>query len=138
MGFIGRAFIIESEQMVPNFKVALSVESGDQKYSCSLDVFLGDVKVWTSGHFSRFYTTEKCVLELTQSGDLQLKGQEDRLGWKAGTSGQGVEVNLNDPRGNVVDFLLLVYIKMDIGFHFFFLSMFRFLMENQNKETCLV
>lgn len=104
MGFIGRAFIIESEQMVPNFKVALSVESGEQKYSCSLDVFLGDVKVWTSGHFSRFYTTEKCVLELTQSGDLQLKGQEDRLGWKAGTSGQGVEVNLNDPCGNVVDF----------------------------------
>ncbi|KAG5552846.1 hypothetical protein RHGRI_010826 [Rhododendron griersonianum] len=102
MGFIGRAFIIESEQMVPNFKVALSVESGEQKYSCSLDVFLGDVKVWTSGHFSRFYTTEKCVLELTQSGDLQLKGQEDRLGWKAGTSGQGVE-RLNLLRtGNLV------------------------------------
>lgn len=106
MGFIGRAFIIESEQMVPNFKVALSVESGEQKYSCSLDVFLGDVKVWTSGHFSRFYTTEKCVLELNQSGDLQLKGQEDRLGWKAGTSGQGVEVNLNDPCGNVVLFTI--------------------------------
>ncbi|XP_059668116.1 G-type lectin S-receptor-like serine/threonine-protein kinase SD2-5 [Cornus florida] len=89
--FIGRAFLMETNQMVPSFKAALSVEALNQKYSCSLDVFLGDVKVWSSGHFSRFYTSEKCVLELTQDGDLQLKGQKERLGWRTGTSGQGVE-----------------------------------------------
>ncbi|KAL6998498.1 hypothetical protein U1Q18_008627 [Sarracenia purpurea var. burkii] len=92
MGFIGRAYLIETNQTAPNFKVGLSIESSDQnKYSCSLDVFLGDVRVWSSAHFSRFYTMEKCMFELTQNGDLQLNGKKERTGWRTGTSGQGVQ-----------------------------------------------
>ncbi|KAI4353513.1 hypothetical protein L6164_002457 [Bauhinia variegata] len=91
MGFTGRGFLIETNQTTPNFRVALSVEAIDGKYSCSLQVFLGDVKVWDSGHYSRFYTTVKCVLKLTVDGDLRLEGQKGRVGWKTGTSGQGVE-----------------------------------------------
>ncbi|KZV40877.1 hypothetical protein F511_22816 [Dorcoceras hygrometricum] len=90
-GFTGRAFLIEAEQMPPMFRAAINVEAVDQKYSCSLDVFLADVRVWSSGHLSRFYATEKCVLELTKDGDLRLKGQKERVGWRSGTSGQGVE-----------------------------------------------
>lgn len=92
MGFIGRAFLMETNQMEPNFKAALSVEPIDGKYSCSLEVFLGDVKVWNSGHYSPFFTSERCVLELTKQGDLQLKGAKEMVGWRTGTSGQGVEV----------------------------------------------
>ncbi|XP_009779643.1 G-type lectin S-receptor-like serine/threonine-protein kinase SD2-5 [Nicotiana tabacum] len=91
-GFIGRAFLMETDnQMTPNFRAAISVEAINEKYTCSLDVFLGDVKVWSSGHLSQFYTIDKCALQLTQYGDLQLKGQDDKVGWKAGTSGQGVK-----------------------------------------------
>ncbi|XP_052175854.1 G-type lectin S-receptor-like serine/threonine-protein kinase At5g35370 isoform X2 [Diospyros lotus] len=93
VGFGGRAFIMETNQnqMVPNFRVALSVESVEQRYTCSLDVFLGDVRVWSSGHFSPFFTAEICELELTQNGDLQLKGQKELVGWRSGTVGQGVQ-----------------------------------------------
>lgn len=84
---------METDQTEPSFRTAVSVEALDNKYSCSLDVFLGNVKVWSSGHFSRFYTTDKCLLELTEHGDLQLKGQKETIGWRSGTSGQGVEVN---------------------------------------------
>lgn len=91
-GFTGKAFLLGTNQSAPNFRLALSVEAINQKYSCSLQVFLGDVKVWNSGHYSRFYTTEKCVLELTQDGDLRLTGPKERVGWRTGTSGQGVEV----------------------------------------------
>ncbi|XP_062094804.1 G-type lectin S-receptor-like serine/threonine-protein kinase SD2-5 [Humulus lupulus] len=87
----GRAFLVETNEMEPNFKVALSVEAIGEKFSCSLEVFLGDVKVWNSGHYTRFYLVDKCVLELTQDGDLRLKGPKDRVGWRAGTAGQGVE-----------------------------------------------
>ncbi|KAK7340021.1 hypothetical protein VNO77_20713 [Canavalia gladiata] len=89
--FKGRAFLVETNQTAPNFRVALSIEAINGKYSCSLEVFLGDVKVWDSGHYSRFYTTEKCLLELTMDGDLRLKGPRERVGWKTGTSGQGVK-----------------------------------------------
>ncbi|KAL0450938.1 UNVERIFIED_CONTAM: hypothetical protein Slati_1650200 [Sesamum latifolium] len=82
---------METEQTVPHFRAAISVEAVDEKYSCSLDVFLGGVRVWSSGHLSRFYTTEKCVLELTDSGDLRLKGEKEFVGWRSGTSGQGVK-----------------------------------------------
>lgn len=94
VGFVGRAFLIQTDQVEPKFKAALSVEPINGRYSCSLEVFLGDVKVWNSGHYSHFYTSDKCLLELTKDGDLQLKGPEDRIGWKTGTSGQGVEVTL--------------------------------------------
>ncbi|XP_021291391.1 G-type lectin S-receptor-like serine/threonine-protein kinase SD2-5 isoform X2 [Herrania umbratica] len=63
-GFIGRAFLMDANQLEPNFKVALSAEAIKGKYSCSLEVFLGDVK---------------------------LKGPKERVGWRTGTSGQGVE-----------------------------------------------
>ncbi|CAK7343642.1 unnamed protein product [Dovyalis caffra] len=91
VGLLGRAFLMETNQMVPNFRVALSVEPVKGNYSCSLEVFLGDVKVWNSGHYSHFYTSDKCLLELTKDGDLQLKGPKDQIGWRTGTSGQGVE-----------------------------------------------
>ncbi|KAF3447994.1 hypothetical protein FNV43_RR08702 [Rhamnella rubrinervis] len=91
VGFIGRAFVMETNQMEPNFRVALSVEAVNGKYSCSLEVFLGDVKVWNSGHYSRFYVSDKCVLELSEDGDLRLTGLRNRVGWRTGTSGQGVE-----------------------------------------------
>lgn len=93
-GFVGRAYLMEADGAVlPNFKVALSVEasSGGRNYSCSLEVFLGDVKVWNSGHSSRFYLADRCALELTTDGDLQLKGPDERVGWRSGTSGQAVE-----------------------------------------------
>lgn len=95
-GFVGRAFLMENGQIAPNFKVALSIEAINEKYSCSLQVFLGDVKVWNSGHYSHFYTSEKCVLELNEDGDLRLKGgptpTDHKVGWRTGTYGQGVQV----------------------------------------------
>ncbi|KAL7095164.1 hypothetical protein ACP275_10G007200 [Erythranthe tilingii] len=106
-GFVGRAFLSEVQQAAPpHFRAAITVEAAVEEennyYSCSLDILLGDVRVWTSGHLSRFYTTGKCVLELTQYGDLRLKGQNERVGWRSGTSGQGVE-RLNLLRtGNLV------------------------------------
>ncbi|BBH02568.1 D-mannose binding lectin protein with Apple-like carbohydrate-binding domain [Prunus dulcis] len=36
-------------------------------------------------------TSNICVLQLTQDGDLRLKGPKDRVGWRTGTSGQGVK-----------------------------------------------
>ncbi|XP_022933279.1 EP1-like glycoprotein 4 [Cucurbita moschata] len=91
-GFIGRAFLIETEHLPPpNFRAALTVEATQGNFSCSLQVFLGEVKVWSSGHFSRFFTAEKCVLELTDDGDLRLKGPTGHVGWRTGTAGQGVE-----------------------------------------------
>ncbi|KAE9622286.1 hypothetical protein Lal_00037002 [Lupinus albus] len=89
--FKGRGFLMETNQTAPSFRVALSIEPMNGKYSCSLEVFLGDVKVWDSGHYSRFYTTEKCLLEFTKDGDLLLKGPKEQVGWKTGTYGQGVE-----------------------------------------------
>lgn len=85
---------METNEITPTFKTALSVEAVNGKYSCSLEVFLGDVKVWNSGHYSKFYTSNICVLQLTQDGDLRLKGPKDRVGWRTGTSGQGVQVKL--------------------------------------------
>ncbi|TYI91629.1 hypothetical protein E1A91_D02G006500v1 [Gossypium mustelinum] len=68
-GFIGRAFLMDygddTKQIEPSFRVALSTEANKGKYSCSLEVFLGDVK---------------------------LKGPKNRIGWRTGTSGQGVEI----------------------------------------------
>ncbi|XP_047333824.1 EP1-like glycoprotein 3 [Impatiens glandulifera] len=99
--FTGRAFIMEAGgdgQQTPDFRVALSVveEDLDNKkkkllFSCSLDVFLGEVRVWSSAHFFRFYALRECVLELTNEGDLLLKEQNQTVGWKTGTSGQGVQ-----------------------------------------------
>ena len=85
---------MDANQVEPNFRVALSAEAIKGKYSCSLEVFLGDVKVWNSGHYSQFYTSDVCVLKLTEDGDLQLKGPKERVGWRTGTSGQGVEVKV--------------------------------------------
>ncbi|PNX86468.1 PAN domain-containing protein [Trifolium pratense] len=93
-GFIGGGYLLETKT-VPNFRVALSIEGVNGKFSCSLLVFLGDVKVWDSGHYSRFYVTGKCLLEFTMDGDLRLKGPNETLGWKTGTSGQGVKVRIS-------------------------------------------
>ncbi|KAJ4979581.1 hypothetical protein NE237_010361 [Protea cynaroides] len=92
-GFKGKAFILETGNIEPDFRVALSVEAMDnlKKYSCSLQLFLGDTKVWSSGHMSPFYPSQKCVLELTEGGELLLMGARRRVGWRTMTSGQGVE-----------------------------------------------
>jgi len=90
-GYIGGGFLLETKT-VPNFRVALSFEGVNGKFSCSLLVFLGDVKVWDSGHYSKFYVTGKCSLEFSLDGDLRLKGPNEIVGWKTGTSGQGVKV----------------------------------------------
>lgn len=100
--FVGRAFLMNSYQRVPSFRAALSVEAIDAKYACSLDVFLGDERVWSSGHFDPFYTTEKCVLEFSREGELQLEDPSDRVGWRTGTSRQGVERLQLMKTGNLV------------------------------------
>ncbi|XP_031378534.1 PAN domain-containing protein At5g03700 isoform X2 [Punica granatum] len=93
-GFTGRAYLLESDKTEPSFRAALSVEAFEpaRKYSCSVEVFAGDVKVWNSGHYSRFHVSDVCVLELTADGDLQLKGPNDKIGWRTGTSRQSVEI----------------------------------------------
>ncbi|XP_045796254.1 PAN domain-containing protein At5g03700-like [Trifolium pratense] len=100
-GFIGGGYLLETKT-VPNFRVALSIEGVNGKFSCSLLVFLGDVKVWDSGHYSRFYVTGKCLLEFTMDGDLRLKGPNETLGWKTGTSGQAVKRLQIQNTGNLV------------------------------------
>ncbi|CAN1134227.1 EP1-like glycoprotein 2 [Linum perenne] len=102
-GFIGRALMMETEQPEPTFKVAISVESVDPgRFSCSLEVFLGDFKVWNSGHYSPFFTMDECVVELDEDGELQLRGNDNRLGWRSGTSAQGVERLVIMKNGNLV------------------------------------
>lgn len=96
-GFIGRAYLMETDQnqdrtAAPCFRVSLSVKSGDGIYFCSLELFLGDVKVWNSGHYSRFVVSEECVLELTVDGDLHLKDHNNQIGWRTGTAAQSVQV----------------------------------------------
>ncbi|KNA22045.1 hypothetical protein SOVF_037670 [Spinacia oleracea] len=85
-----------------NFRTAMSVEAIDGRYACSLQVFLGNVKVWSSGHVSNFFTSDTCVLEFTKMGDLRLKGLNQEIGWRTGTSGQGVEKLQLLDSGNLV------------------------------------
>lgn len=97
-GFMGKAYIMETESSStrePGFKAALTMESSnkdDGRYLCSLQIFLGDVRVWSSGHYSKMYVSSKCIIELTKDGDLRLKSSNKHVGWRSGTSGQGVEV----------------------------------------------
>ncbi|XP_074268633.1 G-type lectin S-receptor-like serine/threonine-protein kinase SD2-5 [Silene latifolia] len=91
-GFNGKAYLMETDQMPLNFRTALSVDAVDGIYCCSLQVFLGNVKVWTSGHHSMFCTTsQSCVLEFTEIGDLRLKAFNGQIGWRTATFGQGVQ-----------------------------------------------
>ncbi|XP_010529914.1 PREDICTED: G-type lectin S-receptor-like serine/threonine-protein kinase SD2-5 [Tarenaya hassleriana] len=101
-GFVGKAYIIQTEQTEPSFKAALAIEANEGRYSCSIEVFLGDVKVWSSGHYSKLYVFDKCVLELTKDGDLRLKGRKKHVGWRTGTAGQGVEKLQLLSTGNLV------------------------------------
>ncbi|KAL8262291.1 hypothetical protein R6Q59_026340 [Mikania micrantha] len=102
IGFVTRAFVLETSQPVPNFRAGLTVEAVKEKYVCSFDVFLGDVKVWSSSHFSPFFTSEKCVIDLTMDGDLRLTGQNDQLGWRTATFGQGIKRLQLSNTGNLV------------------------------------
>lgn len=115
VGFIGRAYVLQGDQNEnePSFRAALTVEAIGQKYSCSLEVLLGDVRVWNSGHYSKFYTSDICVLELTSNGDLQLTGPKDRVGWRTGTSGQGVEV-IKKKKKNIIHFKFIIIIVINI------------------------
>ncbi|KFK34414.1 hypothetical protein AALP_AA5G141500 [Arabis alpina] len=89
----------------PGFKAALTMEANDDndgRYLCYLQVFLGDVKVWSSGHYSKMYVSNKCIIELTKDGDLRLKSSNKHVGWRSGTSGQGVERFEIQSTGNLV------------------------------------
>ncbi|AEE78829.1 putative protein [Arabidopsis thaliana] len=107
-GFMGKAYIIETESSStrePGFKAALTMESSDKddgRYLCSLQIFLGDVRVWSSGHYSKMYVSSKCIIELTKDGDLRLKSSYKHVGWRSGTSGQGVERLEIQSTGNLV------------------------------------
>ncbi|KAK9289490.1 hypothetical protein L1049_007645 [Liquidambar formosana] len=67
VGFVGRAFLMETDQMVPTFKAALSVEAAaiDEKYSCSIEVFIGD------------------RLKLLRTGNLVLFDALNRIKWQS-------------------------------------------------------
>ncbi|CAO2839216.1 unnamed protein product [Amaranthus hypochondriacus] len=101
-GFSGKAYLMETEEMPLNFRTAMSIDAIDGKYGCSLQVFLGNVMVWSSGHATKFFTSDTCVLELTKFGDLRLIGVNDEIGWRTGTSGQGVEKLQLLDTGNLV------------------------------------
>ncbi|XP_042513928.1 G-type lectin S-receptor-like serine/threonine-protein kinase SD2-5 [Macadamia integrifolia] len=92
-GFKGKAFFMEIGNGEPDFRAAVTVEAMNnlKRYSCSLQVFLGDTIVWSSSHFSPFYPSQRCVLELTKGGELLLMGGRRRVGWRTNSSGQGVE-----------------------------------------------
>lgn len=95
--FIGKAYIMETEtssRREPSFKAALTMESSDYKgrYLCSIQVFFGDVRVWSSGHYTKMYVSNKCIFELTEDGDMRLKRNNKHVGWRSGTSEQGIEV----------------------------------------------
>ncbi|KAL0338101.1 UNVERIFIED_CONTAM: G-type lectin S-receptor-like serine/threonine-protein kinase [Sesamum angustifolium] len=86
-GFLGRAFLMETEQTVPHFRVAISVEAVDEKYL-----------------FTRCFPWRR-------QRDLRLKGEKEFVGWRSGTSGQGVK-RLNLLRtGNLVLVDALDFIK---------------------------
>ncbi|ESQ45344.1 hypothetical protein EUTSA_v100103480mg, partial [Eutrema salsugineum] len=106
-GFMGKAYIKETESSStrePAFKAALTMESSDdnRRYVCSLQVFIGDVRVWNSGHYSKMYVFNKCIFELSKDGDMRLKSSNKHVGWRSGTSGQGVERLEIQSTGNLV------------------------------------
>ncbi|CAG7883546.1 unnamed protein product, partial [Brassica rapa] len=106
-GFIGKAYIMETEtssRREPSFKAALTMESSEYKgrYLCSIQVFFGDVRVWSSGHYTKMYVSNKCIFELTEDGDMRLKRSNKRVGWRSGTSGQGIERLEIQSTGNLV------------------------------------
>ncbi|KAJ8426044.1 hypothetical protein Cgig2_017621 [Carnegiea gigantea] len=78
--FSSKAYLMETDQMPLNFRTALSIEAIDGRYACCLEIFLGNVKLSSSGHRSKFYTSEMCMLELTKMGDLRLKGPNEAIG----------------------------------------------------------
>ncbi|XP_058114151.1 PAN domain-containing protein At5g03700 isoform X1 [Magnolia sinica] len=98
----GKAFFIHAGETVPDFKAALSVDTFDGKYLCELAVFLGEQKVWNSGRFSHFYPTGSCVLELLETGVLQLSDTSGRIGWRIGSYGQGVKMLQLQRTGNLI------------------------------------
>ncbi|CAA7019286.1 unnamed protein product [Microthlaspi erraticum] len=107
-GFMGKAYIMETDSSStrePSFKAALTMESSDKddgRYLCSLQIFLGDVRVWSSGHYTKMYASNKCIIELAKDGDLRIKRSNKHVGWRSGTSGQGVEKLEIQSTGNLV------------------------------------
>ncbi|WOK95496.1 G-type lectin S-receptor-like serine/threonine-protein kinase SD2-5 [Canna indica] len=102
--FVGRAFLISANNDAPpQFRAGLSIEAVQGGYSCSIVVLLGDVKVWASDHVAKFFPAGSCVLELTPTGDLQLKDSSGRIGWRSGTLGLGVQsLHLKKNTGNLI------------------------------------
>lgn len=91
-GFIGRAYVLTAGNAPPGLRAALSVEAVQGRYSCSMVVLLGGLKVWSSDHSARFTPAGSCILDLTVDGDLQIKDSTGRVGWRSGTPGVGVQV----------------------------------------------
>ncbi|XP_065854243.1 G-type lectin S-receptor-like serine/threonine-protein kinase At5g35370 isoform X2 [Euphorbia lathyris] len=88
-GFIGRAFLMETNEMEPNFKTALSVEAepinGIGNYSCSLQVFLGDVKLKGGGLGWRTATFGQGVqrMQILGTGNLVLLDAFNHIKWQS-------------------------------------------------------
>ncbi|KAG2329247.1 hypothetical protein Bca52824_000427 [Brassica carinata] len=50
-----------------------------------IQVFFGAVRVWSSGHYSKMYVSNKSIFEFTKDGDMRPMSSNK---WR--TSGQGV------------------------------------------------
>ncbi|KAH7672538.1 Non-specific serine/threonine protein kinase protein [Dioscorea alata] len=102
--FHGRAFILVSgKKHPPTFRAGLSLEPiPNNLYSCSLSVFLGPLKVWSSDHFSPFSPSTTCVLDLTSNGVLQVHDGFGLVGWQTSTFSQQVQRLLLEKTGNLV------------------------------------
>ncbi|KAJ0985462.1 hypothetical protein J5N97_003818 [Dioscorea zingiberensis] len=100
----GRAFVLASgKKHLPSFRAGLSLEAiANNLYSCSLAVFLGGLKVWSSDHFSPFSPSKSCVLELTSNGVLQVHDDRGLVGWQTTTFSQQVQRLLLEKTGNLV------------------------------------
>ncbi|WVZ68351.1 hypothetical protein U9M48_017302 [Paspalum notatum var. saurae] len=94
-GFAARAVVLDAQgQRQPGFVAAVSTEAAAAagRYTCSLVVLLGGVKVWASDHLDKFVARAMCRLELTEDGQLRLTDGAGNVGWLSGTAGQGVKV----------------------------------------------
>ncbi|XP_020522327.1 PAN domain-containing protein At5g03700 [Amborella trichopoda] len=103
-GFSGKAIFMETNGIFPPVRAGLSLDyhEGEEYYYCSLKVFSGGLVVWNSDEFSVFRPSERCILDFTVAGNLELKDSRGSIGWSTGTSGQGVQRLLLHKTGNLV------------------------------------
>ncbi|KAJ1286009.1 hypothetical protein BS78_03G321000 [Paspalum vaginatum] len=105
-GFAARSVVLDAQgQRQPGFVAAVSAEAagGAGRYTCSMAVLLGGVKVWASDHLDKFVARALCRLELTEDGQLRLTDGTGNVGWLSGTAGQGVKaLHLDRKTGNLL------------------------------------